>query len=363
MYESTTTVPRTAQLWELPLQHCTPNTWAGSSLTVSSTVRITLLAAGEKILSRQMNVCGLSPSSVLMLKSTSILVIRDRHARHLDVTIEYMPVIPCSTSQPLMLTVFTARKCAFYINDTSISQLQARFDAILSDIKENPIAFYDLDIVDYPAVVTIRDLQYYLLVAVYNSVTNFSIVASIMAQLEHRNASTFVSTARLGLEPESSCDFSGLTTSTIQTKSLIQCHDADGRYILDSVDEWAEHVSYLVNQSAYAGAAWAFAGGICQSYDVRAPPNQVFRGYKAGTKTATPMLFVRNTLDPVTPAAKKMRRFFDDSALLTLDAVGHPSIGIKSQCMSNRVRNYFENGDLPEEGLVCEADVLPFLDG
>lgn len=262
-----------------------------------------------------------------------------------------------------MLTVSTARECAFYVNDTSVSDLQARFDAILSDVKENPIAFYDPDIVDYPAVVTIRDLQYYLLVAVYNSVTNFPTVATIMAQLEHRNASTFVTTARLGLAPESSCDFSGLNSSIIQTKSLIQCHDADGRYKLDSVDEWVEHVGYLVNQSAYLGAAWAFAGGVCRSYDVHAPPNQVFRGYAAGTKTATPMLFVRNTLDPVTPAAEKMRRFFDGSAMLTLDAVGHASIGFESQCMSGRVRNYFENGVLPEEGLVCKADVLPFLGG
>lgn len=274
----------------------------------------------------------------------------------------YAPVTPCSASQQLMLTVFTARKCAFYVNDISVSDLQARFDAILSDVKENPIAFYDPDIVDYPAVVTIRDLQYYLLVAVYDSVTNFPILATIMAQLEHRNASAFVSTARLGLAPESSCDFSGLTTSPIQTKSLIQCHDADGRYILDSVDEWVEHVSYLVNQSAYLGATWAFAGGVCRSYDVRAPPNQVFGGYAAGTKTATPMLFVRNTLDPVTPGAEKMRRFFDNSAILTLDAVGHSSIGFQSQCMSDRVRNYFENGVLPEDGLVCAPDVLPFLD-
>lgn len=89
----------------------------------------------------------------------------------------------------------------------------------------------------------------------------------------------------------------------------------------------------------------------------------MFRGYAAGTKTATPMLFVRNTLGPVTPAAEKMRRFFDNRDMLTLDAVGHSSIGFKSQCMSDRVQNYFENGVLPEEGLVCESDVLPFLDG
>lgn len=210
---------------------------------------------------------------------------------------------------------------------------------------------------------TIRDLQNYLLVAVYDSVTSFPIVATMMAELEHRNASTLVSLVGLGLAPESSCDFTGPPTSVIQTKSLIQCHDADGRYALDSVVEWAGHVGYLVNQSAYAGAVWAFAGGMCRTYGGRAPPGQVFGGYAGGTRTATPMLFVRNTLDPVTPAAEKMRRFFDNSALLTLDAVGHTSIRMKSRCMSDRVRDYFENGVLPEEGLVCEADVVPFLDG
>lgn len=270
---------------------------------------------------------------------------------------------PCYVSESLILTAFNSRKCAFYVDDTSVSDLQARFDAILSDVKESPIAFYDPDTVDYPAVVTIRDLQLYLLTTLYNSVANFSTLASIMAELEHRNASTLVSTTKLGLAPESSCDFTGYDTSAIQTKSLIQCHDADGRYMLNSVDEWTEHVNYLVNQSTYAGAAWVFSGVVCRSYDIRAPPNQVFGGYSAGTKTATPMLFVRNRLDPVTPAAEKMRQFFDDSALLTLDAVGHPSLLIPSQCMSDKVQLYFENGTLPEEGLVCEPDVVPFLNG
>lgn len=262
-----------------------------------------------------------------------------------------------------MLTPFTSRKCAFYVDDTSVSDLQARFDAILSDVKESPIAFYNPDIVDYPAVVTSRDLQYYLLTALYNSVLYFPTLATIMAELEHRNASTLVSTLKLGLAPESSCDFTGYNTSTIQTKSLIQCHDADGRYMLNSVDEWTEHIDYLVNQSTYAGAVWVFSGVVCRSYDIRAPPNQVFKGYSAGTKTATPILFVRNTLDPVTPAAEKMRRFFDDSGLLTLDAVGHPSILLQSQCMNEKVQRYFEDGVLPEDGLVCKPDVVPFLTG
>ena len=262
-----------------------------------------------------------------------------------------------------MLTISTFRKCAFYAGDASVDELQARFDAILSDLEENPIAFYNPNIVDYPVTVTIRDLQYHLLTSMYNTVTNFPIVAENMAQLEVRNASSLVSNAMLGLAPESSCNFSGLPTSVLETKSLIQCHDANGRYILDGVDEWADHVNYLVNQSAYLGTTWAFVGGICRTYDVRPPPSQVFHGYTVGTKTATPILFVRNRLDPVTPAAEKMRQFFDDSALLTLDAVGHGAIGIASQCVIDAMRIYFEDGILPTEGLVCEADVVPFLTG
>lgn len=261
-----------------------------------------------------------------------------------------------------MLTGLAARKCSFYNNDTSVRGLQARFDAILSDVKENPIAFYDPDIVDYPVVITIRDLQHLLASAVYVPLMTFPDVATMMAELEHRNASTFVSTRGLGQAPESSCDFSGQNTSIIQTSFMIWCHDADGRYVPDSFDDWAEEVSYLVNQSSYVGTAWVIGSGICRSYDIRAPPSQVFKGYTAGTKTATPILFVRNRLDPATPSAEKMRRFFDGSAMLTLDAVGHGSIGIRSQCMSDRIRIYFENGVLPEEGLVCKADVLPFFD-
>lgn len=184
-----------------------------------------------------------------------------------------------------------------------------------------------------------------------------------MAQLEVRNASSLVSSGGLGLAPEASCDFSGLATSVLETKSLIQCHDANGQYILDNMDEWTEHVNYLVNQSAYVGANWAFIGGICRTYDVRPPPNQVFQGYTSGTKTATPILFVRNRLDPVTPAAEKMSQFFEGSGLLTLDTVGHAAIGIPSQCVMDGIRAYLEDGVLPDKRLVCEADVVPFLMG
>lgn len=215
---------------------------------------------------------------------------------------------------------------------------------------------------DYPAVVTYRDLQYYIWVAIYNTVKTFPSVATIMAQLEHRNASALASAQGLGLAPKATCDYSGPTWSSDQARSVISCNDADGRYPLDTEADWEAHVAYLVNQSSYIGATWAAFGAACRSYDVRAPRGQVFAGFDpAGTSTATPVLFVRNTLDPVAPAAEKMSGFFDGSAVLTLDGVGHSALVITSQCINDRVQAYLEDGVLPEEGLVCEADVVPFL--
>ena len=211
--------------------------------------------------------------------------------------------------------------------------------------------------------VTIRDLQQALLASVYNTVVNFPGVAETMTQLEARNASGLVVSQSLGLAPESSCDFTGLPMSMVETKSLIQCHDANGRYILEDVDEWTEHVNYLVNQSSYLGAAWAIAGGMCRTYDIRPPRSQVFHGYSTGTKTATPILFVENRLDPVTPAAGKMRKFFEDNVLVTVDAVGHGVVGVKNQCVIKVMTKYFEDGVLPEGDVDCDADVQPFFMG
>ncbi|KAJ6542151.1 Alpha/Beta hydrolase protein, partial [Mycena vulgaris] len=76
------------------------------------------------------------------------------------------------------------------------------------------------------------------------------------------------------------------------------------------------------------------------------------------SNTSFPLLVIGNTADPVTPIsmARKTSAYFPGSVLLTLDAPGHTSIAAVSACISIHMRQYFEDGILPDAGTVCNAD-------
>ncbi|GLI79925.1 hypothetical protein PoHVEF18_008273 [Penicillium ochrochloron] len=82
-----------------------------------------------------------------------------------------------------------------------------------------------------------------------------------------------------------------------------------------------------------------------------------------GGVTARPMLFVSNTLDPITPlhSAKHMTKQFPGSILLEQDSEGHTTIAAPSLCVAKAIRNYFQNGELPAVGTLCEADLKPLV--
>lgn len=76
-----------------------------------------------------------------------------------------------------------------------------------------------------------------------------------------------------------------------------------------------------------------------------------------GANTSFPLLFVGNTVDPVTPliAAKQTSAKFPGSRVLTYDIPGHGMMALPGNaCMDAHFRNYMLNGTLPEEDTVCE---------
>jgi TAP-like protein len=74
------------------------------------------------------------------------------------------------------------------------------------------------------------------------------------------------------------------------------------------------------------------------------------------------MLFVSQTLDPVTPLrnAKVAAAKFDGAGLIECAGVGHCSIASPSMCTAKVIGDYFQNGRLPVPGTVCEVDITPF---
>jgi hypothetical protein len=84
--------------------------------------------------------------------------------------------------------------------------------------------------------------------------------------------------------------------------------------------------------------------------------------------TSFPVLFVSNTLDPVTPlsAGIAMARKFVDAGLIEQKSEGHCSLAAVSKCTIKKLRAYFLVGQVPSHpsalGAVekCEADEWPF---
>ncbi|KAK6541421.1 hypothetical protein TWF694_007232 [Orbilia ellipsospora] len=84
----------------------------------------------------------------------------------------------------------------------------------------------------------------------------------------------------------------------------------------------------------------------CSRWKIR--PSWEWRG-PIGSSTATPILFVGNRYDPVTPAehAIKANKLFKGSKLIVLDELGHCINATRNTCAHQHVLAYFQNGTLP----------------
>ncbi|EPT01002.1 hypothetical protein FOMPIDRAFT_15813, partial [Fomitopsis schrenkii] len=73
--------------------------------------------------------------------------------------------------------------------------------------------------------------------------------------------------------------------------------------------------------------------------------------------TTHPLLIVSpryDTVCPLSDAERVHERY--SSGLLVQNSYGHCSLAAPSLCTAKYVREYFEDGTLPEEGTVCEVD-------
>ncbi|KIW20228.1 hypothetical protein PV08_00803 [Exophiala spinifera] len=75
-------------------------------------------------------------------------------------------------------------------------------------------------------------------------------------------------------------------------------------------------------------------------------------------KPRSPILFVGNTYDPVTPLASALNTSagFGGSVVLQHNGYGHCSIAQPSSCTAKAIRAYFDEGILPPAGAVCQPN-------
>lgn len=249
--------------------------------------------------------------------------------------------------------------CPFWSD--SASAIEARFDAIVENIKAHPMIVTNASHVDYPVIVTYTDFKQVLLGVPYIPLYYFPMMAEALVALEQGDASLVAEAARVGTRNDR-CN-TDVELGDVEPQLFIACNDGAGRFNLSDYDAWEDHVALLVAQSQYLGEGWAPGVSVnCRSLDIRPPESQLFTGPPSADNTSTPILFASNTLDPVTPhrAAEKMSKLFGGSGLITQDAVGHCTVDSPSQCVFEYMRQYIKDGSLPPEGTVCQPDEVPF---
>jgi hypothetical protein len=147
------------------------------------------------------------------------------------------------------------------------------------------------------------------------------------------------------------------------------CGDGDD-LTRESKSDYATYVSQLVNQSALIGPTWAQITLPCRHWHSSLHParrNRFAGPFRSRLRDydgrASPLLFIGNTADPVTPLsnAKKSSAMHEGSVVLTQNTPGHCSgPNVPSTCTWGVIRRFYNDGELPPSGKVCEVDWKPW---
>ncbi|KAJ5605461.1 Peptidase S33 tripeptidyl aminopeptidase-like C-terminal [Penicillium lagena] len=219
-----------------------------------------------------------------------------------------------------------------------------------------------------PEVVTWTDMKALLRVAVYQPLLAFSVFAHHMSELARGNAAPladFKHSKHFGVCPSEDCIRAGPWSPACArgenngpyASAAILC--SDGEFLTQqNQDDFEVTWNGLRADSAVLGDYWATIHLSCVGWQTRA--KQRFLGPWGG-HTAHPILFVSNTLDPVTSlrSAHHMSQQFPGSVVLQQDSEGHTTLAAPSLCVAKGIRNYFQTGILPEPETLCQADLKP----
>ncbi|KKK11807.1 hypothetical protein ARAM_002654 [Aspergillus rambellii] len=249
------------------------------------------------------------------------------------------------------------QSCAFW--GPTPASIQHRLEKLLETLKYNPIPVPSSPTCSIPLLATYSGLKELALQAVFIPLQGFPVLANVFASLEKGDASVYMAAVTSGFLPSNPCN-NGTQGTTKDINTLIKCVDGYNSHSLQTLDQYRSYVDSLTAESRFFGEVWPNnANGVtCRSFHVHPPQS----GILSGKDTATPILFVSNEIDPVTPrrGAYKMSSVFRGSEVLIQASVGHTAIASVSKCLIQRAQAYFSHGQLPPHNTVCQPDVVPF---
>ena len=247
-------------------------------------------------------------------------------------------------------------KCALY--ESTPSKIRERYFRVVSAVERDPVP---IALSEPPLVINRRILIAQLFAASYKPLASFGTVVDTIRAIETGNSTALTALSRRIFEP-TECDCaSGAAPWLAENDAFSAIACGDGEEHPFDREAYREFYDALVRDSPHAGPIWAVHYLQCAEWRVR--PKWRYTGPLSANETAHPLLLVSPRWDPVCPLrdARAVRERFPGAGLLVQNSHGHCSLASPSVCTAKYIRRYMEEGTLPEEGAVCEADELPFV--
>ncbi|KAF2649061.1 alpha/beta-hydrolase [Lophiostoma macrostomum CBS 122681] len=215
--------------------------------------------------------------------------------------------------------------CALAEGMSSPDDIQARFDAAVDKLRNDPLQDGETTIDDNAFLKQVLQALYFPRTG--NQGLNYSTIAEGVLRVENAGPSN----STTGVEQLKKRDeFPYKNDDEI---SIITAVDIAGRY------------------------PWTTMAGF--GMDSFIPPkSQYFPGFEQ-INTSAPILFINTPADPVTPrsAAYQMSHLFEGSSVIIHNAPGHGYSNAPSACTDALLATYFADGTVPETDTWCEPDV------
>ncbi|KIY61220.1 alpha/beta-hydrolase [Cylindrobasidium torrendii FP15055 ss-10] len=254
--------------------------------------------------------------------------------------------------------------CAFHGNASSADQIHQSVFDLLDTVIKDPVAIPGPDSngrsVDFAA------LKIAIFDSMYHPYSTYPLLAQGLAELQNGNGTiiSLLSGSVNGSIEISNLDPDFVYDSRMQSEGLVAVACSDAGTAVASLDDLKAKYDEDKKFSSFSDILLT-TETACGLSVWKVRPEATFRdpGPIAADNTSFPILFIGNTLDPVTPLsarAKTVSANFPGSVVLTQNSGGHSSVTSPSSCSRKYVMDYFLKGSLPEPGTTCEVDFEVF---
>ena len=243
-------------------------------------------------------------------------------------------------------------RCAFWASPGPLA-IKAKLKLLLDTLAREPVSvIYN----GMPTTITHSDIVSLLFNSWKNPFMTFPMAAYILEALNQRNG-TFVASIR-AQRIARTCALPSTTEQDTSGASMgIICTDGDSRAHMTQ-EEFRGYIAELRNQSSLFGDRWASIVFPCKGYDSFTRAKWRFPG-PFGAKTAHPILFVSQSLDPVTPLRNAVAAagLFPGSVYAETEGAGHCTLAMPSLKGFMAIRKYFATGEMPANGTKYPVDL------